>query len=175
MIRKANISDASAIAHIRIDSWRTAYKGLIPDSFLNGLDYKMQENKVMNRINGTDKNFTSNILVYEEENEILGYTYYGKALDSLNDKYQGEVVALYVRPDKKRNGIGTQLINKVKELLKEEGYSNMIIWCLKGNDPSVRFYEHVGGGIKEEREYEIEGLKVQEIGIVYELNDWYEK
>jgi hypothetical protein len=33
----------------------------------------------------------------------------------------------------------------------------------------------VGGGIKEEREYEIEGLKVQEIGIVYELNDWYEK
>ena len=169
MIRKADVGDASAIAHIRVEGWRIAYKGLIPDSILNALDYKTQENKVTNRITGIDKDFTSNILVYEEANEILAYTYYGKALDSLNNQYQGEVVALYVRPDKKGQGIGTQLINRVKELLKEEGYSNMIIWCLKENYPSLKFYEHLGGVIKEERDFEIEGVKVSELGIVYEL------
>ena len=43
------------------------------------------------------------------------------------------------------------------------------MWCLKENYPSIKFYEHLGGVVKEERDFEIDGVKVTELGIVYEL------
>ena len=169
MIRKANVSDAKAIAHIRVDGWKTAYNNLIPNSFLSTLDYVAEEERISNKINGNDEEFTSDILVYEEHDEVLAYAYYGKALDNLYPQYEGEVVALYVRPDMKGKGIGTKLMNEIKILLKKQGYSNMIVWCLKENHPSIEFYKHMGGTVKEEREFEIDGIKVYELGIAYEL------
>ena len=37
-IRQSNTSDASAIARIRVESWRAAYRGIVPDDFLDGMD-----------------------------------------------------------------------------------------------------------------------------------------
>jgi len=169
MIRLANVNDAKSIAHIRVDGWKNAYKGMIPDSFLNTLDYGSEENRVKSRINRSDSEFKSDILVYEDEGEVLAYAYFGKAIDEAFPTYQSEVVALYVLPSKKGMGIGTKLMNEIKSLLIKQGYSNMIVWCLKENYPSIKFYEHLGGIIKEEREFEIDGIKVAELGIVYEL------
>lgn len=169
IIRKANINDAKEIAHIRVDGWKTAYKGLIPDSFLDTLNYDIEASRIKSKIDKTDPEFTSDILVYEEDSKVLAYAYYGKALDSSFANYQSEVLALYVLPAKKGMGIGTKLMNEIKELLSKQGYRNMIVWCLKGNYSSIKFYEHLGGVVKEEREFEIDGMKVTELGIVYEL------
>ena len=169
MIRLASINDAKSIAHIRVDGWKSAYKGMIPDSFLNTLDYDFEENRVKSRINKSDSEFTSDILVYEDAGKVLAYAYYGKSLDNAFPDYQSEVVALYVLPSKKGMGIGTKLMSEIKSILIKQGYSNMIVWCLKENHPSIKFYEHLGGFIKEEREFEIDGIKVTELGIVYEL------
>jgi len=169
MIRLASINDAKSIAHIRVDGWKSAYKGMIPDSFLNTLDYDFEESRVVSRIDRSDAEFTSDILVYEDDGEVLAYAYYGKSLDNAFPNYQSEVVALYVLPSKKGMGIGTKLMNEMKTLLIKQGYTNMIVWCLKENYPSIKFYEHLGGVIKEEREFEIDGVKVTELGIVYDL------
>ena len=37
-VRHANESDASAIARVRAESWRAAYRGIVPDAFLDGMD-----------------------------------------------------------------------------------------------------------------------------------------
>src|SRR6185437_11184185 len=37
-IRPANPADAPAIAQIHVDTWRAAYRGLMPDSVLDALD-----------------------------------------------------------------------------------------------------------------------------------------
>jgi hypothetical protein len=36
-IRDAIVSDAQAIASVRVSSWRAAYRGLLPDDVLAGL------------------------------------------------------------------------------------------------------------------------------------------
>lgn len=38
-IRPATVNDAPAIAHISIDTWRSAYAGIVPADFLDSLSY----------------------------------------------------------------------------------------------------------------------------------------
>ena len=166
MIRPADISDAKAIAHIRVDGWKTTYKGMMPDSFLSKLNYEEEEERDKKRLLGNDNNFTSKIVVYEENNEILGFAFYGNAIDS---SYDGEILALYVKPRMKRHGIGNKLVNYIKQELKNSGKTNMVIWCLKDNINSIKFYEKMGGKPLDTRNINIAGTNLTEVGLVYEL------
>ena len=38
LVRQAEIGDAAAIARVHVASWRTTYRGLLPDEFLDSLD-----------------------------------------------------------------------------------------------------------------------------------------
>jgi len=38
-VRCATLDDASYLAKIHVDSWRAAYRGLVPDTHLKSLDY----------------------------------------------------------------------------------------------------------------------------------------
>jgi hypothetical protein len=40
IIRAAQPTDAAAIAKVHVDSWRTTYKGIVPDDFLAALSYE---------------------------------------------------------------------------------------------------------------------------------------
>ena len=43
IIREATHADIPAIARLHVDSWRTTYKGILPDEFLADLNYEMRE------------------------------------------------------------------------------------------------------------------------------------
>ena len=42
-IRKASFSDAKEIANIHVNSWKTTYKGIIPDEFSHNLSYEKRK------------------------------------------------------------------------------------------------------------------------------------
>jgi hypothetical protein len=42
-IREATIADVAAIAKVHAESWRTTYKGLLPDDYLANLTYEQRE------------------------------------------------------------------------------------------------------------------------------------
>jgi len=37
-VRKANVRDASAIAHVHFQSWKTTHAGMVPDEYLASLN-----------------------------------------------------------------------------------------------------------------------------------------
>ena len=37
MLRRANINDAAAIAKVHVDTWKSTYKGIVPDDYLSSL------------------------------------------------------------------------------------------------------------------------------------------
>ena len=43
LIRDATLSDAPGIARVHVDSWRTTYKGLIPDHIIANRSYEYRE------------------------------------------------------------------------------------------------------------------------------------
>jgi len=53
-IRRANIEDADGIAKVHVDSWKTTYKGIIPNNFLNGLSYEDRTELWKQNINKED-------------------------------------------------------------------------------------------------------------------------
>lgn len=42
-VREAKISDATGIALVHVESWRTTYKSILPKEFLMNLSYKRRE------------------------------------------------------------------------------------------------------------------------------------
>lgn len=70
-IRKARLKDAEGIARVHVDSWRTTYKGIIPDDYLNSLSYEQRTELWKNNI-GKKGNY---VLVAENtEEQVIGFT-----------------------------------------------------------------------------------------------------
>lgn len=170
IIRKADPQDAVSIAKVHVDSWRTTYKGMIPDRILDHLSYEQRE-RVWTHVlmNQPD---TPVFVAEDDENRIVGFATGGKERSG-NPIYQGELYALYVFEEVQGNGIGRELIRAVVNHLKEKQYKNMLAWVLKDN-PALGFYEHMGGKKFSEKLDQIEGAPMIEYAVVWDdLAEWH--
>ena len=43
IIREANINDTPSIAKVTVDTWKTAYRSIIDNDYLNNLSYEERE------------------------------------------------------------------------------------------------------------------------------------
>lgn len=78
-------------------------------------------------------------------------------------------MALYVKPNLKYNGIGTKLFQFAINEFKSKNKTKMILWCLKDNEPSKKFYTKMGGKIIKERKIEIGEKEYLEVGFEYNV------
>lgn len=85
------------------------------------------------------------------------------------DNVDCELMALYVKPSLKYNGIGTKLFEYVTEGLKKKNKTTMILWCLKDNEPSKKFYTKMGGMLVGERTFEKASKTYYEVAFVYNI------
>lgn len=169
MIRQAIEKDAIQIAELIVKGWQTAYKGLIDETFLKNLSTeKISKNFKQSIIS---QNTENNIYVYEENGKILGIIRFGKPDDNTDNKHNSEIHVLYVEPDLKRKGIGTKLFKYAKKYFINQEKQKLIIWCLKGNELAIRFYEKMGGQIVSERKTTVNNIEVEEVGLEYRLPD----
>src|SRR5690606_1872462 len=70
IVRKALPADASGIARVHVDSWRTTYRGIIPDSVLDNLSVEKRENHWKQDLR-QGKNWT--FVAENTEGEIVGF------------------------------------------------------------------------------------------------------
>ena len=166
MIRKALKDDSLNIAKLIISGWQTAYKGLIDENALKNMSIQ-EAKKGWEKLLSLESN-TNFTCVYEEDNKILGVIRFGDPIDK-EEKYNAEIHALYVEPTLKRHGIGSKLFKYATEYFIKNRKTNMIIWCLKGNEPSIKFYEKMGGKITKTRKTVVHDISVEEIGLEYTL------
>ncbi|UJL47350.1 GNAT family N-acetyltransferase [Virgibacillus sp. NKC19-16] len=162
-IRKATKSDAQHIAKVHVDSWRTTYKGILPDEFLQKLSYD-QRTKLW------ESNVTEqNVYVAEnEEGEIVGFSTGGKKKTGNYDAFLGELYAIYIMEEFQGKGIGKMLTQPVIEDLKQFGINSMIVLALEDN-PSKYFYESLGAREIDSMEITIAGVDLNEL--VYGWDD----
>ena len=134
IVRQAEKEDVRQIAEILVEDWKTAYRGIIDDAFLDSMSadkrYEIEINRYQKYVVATDGN------------EILGYAWMEM---TENEAADCEIIALYVRYSKRGMGTGKLLLKYAERYFKESGKKRMIIWCLKENCESRKFYEKVGG------------------------------
>ncbi len=152
-IRTAKPDDATGIAIIQAYTWATAYHDLLPDRLLADRIDGVPQNSCRLKKLIENGNFCYAVAVYN--NTVIGFVSYGK---SRNEQYpeDGEISALYLLKGFARKGIGRQIFEFATCQLKQDGYKNMIINCLVGNQ-SLNFYRHMGGIVIGQRKDEILG------------------
>ncbi len=163
-IREAQKSDSAAIAKVQVDSWRTTYEGIVPDSYLAKLSYEERELKWREFFSAAER--TRFALVAEDiGGQIVGFASGGPNRDATSN-YSGELYAIYLLEGYQRQGAGRGLANAVAERLLQEGMNSMLVWVLTQN-PACEFYEALGGQRAEEKEIVIGGATLIEVAYIW--------
>lgn len=162
-IRKAMEQDVNGIANVHINSWKTTYKGILPDQYLSSMNLEAKKKNWLRNL----KMLHNATFVAENTNgEIIGFAAGGP--EQTNDPLiQGEVYAIYFLQEYQRQGLGREMIKAViHELMKME-HQNLIIWALKDN-PSCGFYRALGGQVIAEKTVKMAGIELIEVGFGWE-------
>jgi GNAT superfamily N-acetyltransferase len=127
-VRTATVEDAAAVEAVRLRGWQAAYRGIVPDSYLDGMEEQPERRAaVILAPNGVTT------LVAEDEDAVVGMAVYGPARDGEDEV---ELYALYVDPSRWRAGVGTSLLAAC------EGVS--VLWVLEDNARARAFYSRHG-------------------------------
>jgi GNAT superfamily N-acetyltransferase len=163
IIRRAELKDAVGIAKVHVDSWKTTYKDIVPDDFLNKLSY---ESRVPQWEDSIPKSL---VMVAEDENgQIIGFSTGGIERTGNYEGYKGELYAIYILKEYQGKGLGTKLVKPIIDELKSMGIYTMLVIVLEDN-PSRHFYEKLGAEKIDSLEIQIVGKKLREA--VYAWND----
>jgi ribosomal protein S18 acetylase RimI-like enzyme len=140
-IRPATPGDALPLAILHIDSWRSAYRGFVPASYLEGLDYQQRAERFRESL----ASHGEETYLAEAGGEILGFLMVGPCRDEdLDGEVTGEIWGIYLAPHHWRKGIGTALCRYGEQLLRSRGYRQAVLWVFADNAQARRFYEAVG-------------------------------
>jgi ribosomal protein S18 acetylase RimI-like enzyme len=142
-IRTATADDASGIARVHVDTWRTAYRDILPASVLSALSYEARtERWRANLKQAGPQQFT--LVAEDDGGEVVGFAGGGPERDG-TPSYDGEIYAVYVLPQQQRRGIGRQLMAVSARQLMDQGFGAAMLWALEANGRARAFYEALGG------------------------------
>lgn len=163
LIRRMEIGDSEAVVDVLIDSWQTAYRGIVSDDCLDNLDRP----SLIERRKRQYKDYIVAVL----DGKVAGYCWYINN-NSFSEDTPGidcEIVAIYVRPELERQGVGRAMLLYAEDDLRKQGKKKMVIWCLKDNLRGRRFYEKMGGVPAGEHQTHIGNDDYDEVGFMFDI------
>ena len=152
-IRTATAEDAAAIAHVQVETWRSTYRGIVPDEHLAGLSEEQRTVRWRELLASSNQT-----LVAECDREIVGFIS-GGPIRELVDGYDAELYAIYLLLKSQRKGTGTRLLIELARRLHAGGFQSMAVWLFEANT-AARFYESSGAVRVGAKEREIAGARV---------------
>lgn len=152
--------DRKAISRIYEESWKYAYKGIIPQDYLNSIP--------AGRWAASFDHPDWHTLVCTEQGKLVGTSSFCK---SGFEQFAGwgEIISIYLLPDYMGKGFGKPLLQAAIVELKKMGYNNIFLWALEENLRAERFYEKAGFSRTEDYlEDNIGGKALREVRYIYE-------
>lgn len=143
-IRYLSASDSrSAVGEIYVQSWRHAYRDILPQTYLDALEPKCWEK------NADIPGWKTMLCI--QGDRYVGTGCFSKSRD---DRFQGsgEVISLYLLPAYIGKGYGGRLLCTMLEEMRRAGFPEVFLWVLEENTAARGFYEHYRFSLAEERE-----------------------
>ena len=171
VIRRARPEDARAIATVHVRSWKGAYPGLVPQSYLDRLrpEDRLATWEVTLRAAawpwagtfvavdpGPERRYLPGSPPDNNRRAtgdvgrpvgagIAGFACFGATRDADDDPATvGELQTLYVDPDHWGRGYASLLMAAVIDALRAGGYRTATLWVLATNARARQRYEHLG-------------------------------
>ncbi len=146
--------DRLAVSRVYEESWRYAYRGIVPQDYLDGIP--------RGRWAGQPDEPGLRALVLTDGGEIAGVSSFGPAR-APDLAGWGEVVSLYLLPEYMGKGYGAKLLSAALEELKGMGFREAYLWTLKENRRARPFYERQGFRLRDETVIELGGAALGEV------------
>lgn len=167
-VRDMTLADCDRVSEIRVRGWQSAYRGLMPQSHLDGLSVARDAERRRSWFTQGDGSVGN--LVAERAGEIVGWAAHGPYRDGEVRTGEAELYAIYVHPEHYGTGAGRALLAEAVRRRRATGQTYMYLWVLKENTGARRFYERAGfhaDGVEEP--YEVDGVEVPEVRYVRKL------
>ena len=146
-IRAATRSDYSGVSRVHVSSWKTTYRGIISDAYLDNLTYESREAFWERELQSTNRITLVAELMEQSKSksEIIGFVSGGEnRSEEFRTLYDAELGAIYLLKQYQGRGIGKDLVKKFVHELQNRSFNAMMVWVLELN-PFRRFYESLGG------------------------------
>lgn len=161
-VRGAGPGDQSLIAALHFSSWLSAYRGMLPDSYLDGplkSELETYWSAALPRAGDTDV-----ILTAECDGSLCGF------IAAWNDPERDGMAFidnLHVDPARRGAGTGRRLMAEAAERLQAKGYSGAYLWVFADNAGARRLYERLGAELRREMDKPISGHPVMQAEYVW--------
>ena len=157
VVRDATPDDAEAMGLIHVRAWQAAYRGAMPEAYLDGLDPAERAEIWRGSIARRPDNLP---LVAVVDGVVVGQGADGPAI--IVDG-AGELYSLNVDPDHWGSGAGPALLAAVEGRLASD-FAVAVLWVHPANARARRFYEREGWSFDgAERTADVLGVSVPEV------------
>ena len=141
-IRAARPEDAPAIAAVHVASARDAYRGILPDDWLDALSTGAHETFWRWRVESLRQDGA--IWVAANSGSIVGFCTTSRSDEPDAAADTAEVGWLYVSPNRVGEGVGSGLLAQAISRAADQGFAEATLWVYADNERARRFYENAG-------------------------------
>ncbi|MFF0889640.1 GNAT family N-acetyltransferase [Streptomyces sp. NPDC003456] len=162
-IREMTPADCGRVAEIRTRGWQHAYRGMMPQAYLDGLSVA-QDAERRRALLARGEDGVRNLVAEDAAGEVVGWACFGPHRDGRVRTRDAELYAVYVHPDRLGRGAGRALVAESVARCAATGHGRMFLWVLRDNDRARRFYARAGfrpDGAEESSE--VDGVAVPEV------------
>jgi GNAT superfamily N-acetyltransferase len=145
LIRRAELDDADALCDAHVASWRVAYRGLFPDSYLDADAFDADRRTFWRQARWLTAT-ASAMLAAELDGSVLGFCSIGpEQIDGVpTGTGLGEVYSFYLHPHAWGSGLAAELMLHGEDHLRAFGFTDAVLWVLRDNPRARTFYEKAG-------------------------------
>src|SRR5678810_560704 len=128
MIRLAGVEDARGVAEVRIQTWKTAYRGIVPDEHLDAM--VVDEKAVDKTRTWLEQPGDRKAFVAIAEGGIVGFSVGGPQRNrgTVDLPFTGELYAIYILAAHQGAGHGRALVRSIADHLHAHGMDSMSVW-----------------------------------------------
>jgi RimJ/RimL family protein N-acetyltransferase len=134
-IRQMKREEAEEISRIYARSWKTAYRNLVPQEYLDSLS---ETRWCPILLENPSKSY-----VLIDGGQLIGTASFSPARDEAMSGW-GEIISLYLLPEHFGKGYGRALLRFCVRALDRAGFPNVYLWTLEENRRARAFYEAAG-------------------------------
>ena len=146
-LRPITTDDAATVALLHATSWRSAYRGMLTDAFLDHGVLADRQAVWHERLVTQPAKQAFGIVAEDAAGQLIGFAY---VLPGHDPVWGTLVDNLHVRPDAKGGGIGRRLLQAVARALGPAHTQPLFLWVLDANEPAKRFYARMGAEFAEQ-------------------------
>lgn len=125
------------MTELYVKSWRATYKGIIPDKILDTITVE-KFNKIWKEYITKENN---GIFGAFENDVFLGFGAFTPDEEMEDTLY---LDSLHIKDGYKGKGVGTKIINHLKEYAREKEYKGVSVSIMCGNDRARNLYTKLG-------------------------------